>query len=339
MATLRTRTVKTSGGDYTSLAGWEAGEQGNLVTLDEIRQAECYAMLDLSVPVFAGWTTDATRYIHVIVPASNRHLGKPDSTSYRLASDSFSWAADVQVPNVIFEGLQVLTGSNGNPQGGFHFNAAINFGTCEVRECVFDWRTTPPPYASVGMEGATGGTFKVRNGSHASGAGITDFVKHQSGAGYTTYAYNLSAYSTYTGGFGRLYNQDGNGTMVCKNCVGAYQTASSNSCFNGTISGNNNCSSDATAPGTGSVTNQTPSFVSTANGDLHLQSGDTVAKGAGADLSADSNYAFTVDIDGQTRATPWEIGADQLTIAASSDVAAAFFAANAFSNRQFGLRR
>ncbi len=73
----------------------------------------------------------------------------------------------------------------------------------------------------------------------------------------------------------------------------------------------NNCSdiaSDAPTPGavTGSVL-----FVNAGAGDFHLQAGDTVALGAGLDLSVDPVFPFTLDIDGQTRPGTWDLGADE----------------------------
>lgn len=70
---------------------------------------------------------------------------------------------------------------------------------------------------------------------------------------------------------------------------------------------NYNVDEDNTAPGANSVTG-TPSFVS-AGTDLHLQSGDTVAKNAGT--SNPASGLFLDDIDGQTRSGSWDIGADE----------------------------
>src|SRR3990170_1219772 len=99
MATTVTKTIKSSGGDYTSLSAWEAGQQGNLVTADQIQVAECYSMLDTSICVINGWTTDATRYIEIKTPVSERHDGKWNTSKYRLEC---SLAAD-QASIDIFE--------------------------------------------------------------------------------------------------------------------------------------------------------------------------------------------------------------------------------------------
>jgi hypothetical protein len=56
MATI-TKTVKPSGGDYTSLSNWEAGEQADLVAAGNIAVAECYSMVDTTPVVVDGWTT------------------------------------------------------------------------------------------------------------------------------------------------------------------------------------------------------------------------------------------------------------------------------------------
>ncbi|MCK5081829.1 MAG: hypothetical protein KAR31_02880, partial [Candidatus Omnitrophica bacterium] len=53
--------------------------------------------------------------------------------------------------------------------------------------------------------------------------------------------------------------------------------------------------------------------------DFHLASNDTGAKNLGTDLSADSNLAFSDDIDGQVRpgGASWDIGGDEYSVVAS----------------------
>ena len=50
-------------------------------------------------------------------------------------------------------------------------------------------------------------------------------------------------------------------------------------------------------------------FEDKSNSDFHLDSNDTRALDAGTDLSSDSYYPFSTDIDGDTR-SGWSIGAD-----------------------------
>ena len=53
-------------------------------------------------------------------------------------------------------------------------------------------------------------------------------------------------------------------------------------------------------------------FTDEASDNFHLATSDTLAQNKGADLSADSNLAFSTDIDEHTRVLDWDIGADQL---------------------------
>ena len=53
---------------------------------------------------------------------------------------------------------------------------------------------------------------------------------------------------------------------------------------------------------------QTFTFVNLGTDDVHLQSGDTGARGKGTDLSADGNFPFDYDQDGVTRSA-WDAGA------------------------------
>src|SRR6185369_12827289 len=106
MATVRTVTVKPSGGDYASLNAAEAGEQNNLVSLNRQLNIECYAMSDTSAVVVNGSTTDATRFINIYTPDSERHTGKWDTAKYRLEPTD-AVALTVSDDHVRVDGLQV----------------------------------------------------------------------------------------------------------------------------------------------------------------------------------------------------------------------------------------
>src|SRR5690242_10769248 len=123
MATVVTKTVKPSGGDYTSLSAAEAGEQRDLVAADQIARIECYAMTDATAVAVAGWTTDSTRYIEIVAPAGQRHSGKRDTTKYRLIS-TLSWFQNFVTCSQAytrFEGLQFS-----QPNGGTAVQVAAN---------------------------------------------------------------------------------------------------------------------------------------------------------------------------------------------------------------------
>ncbi len=100
-------TIKSKGGDYTSLAAWEAAQQRDLTAVDEIAVAECYNFQDTTAVLIAGWTTDATRYIKVYTPTSERHTGVAD-TGYRLTVAGV-WAMQIREEHVHLEGLETTS--------------------------------------------------------------------------------------------------------------------------------------------------------------------------------------------------------------------------------------
>src|SRR5574340_467643 len=105
MPTTNTKTIKPSGGDYTSLSAWEAGRQADLVTGDIIEVAECYAMNDTTPFTIAGWTTDATRYIEIRTAAGEGHAGTWSTSKYYLSGTNAT-LIDVQEEFVRILGLQ-----------------------------------------------------------------------------------------------------------------------------------------------------------------------------------------------------------------------------------------
>lgn len=109
MPTTVTKTVKSAGGDYTTLAAALTGEARNLVTADQICRIEVYSMLDTSTPAFAGFTTDATRYIQIVAPVTERHDGKRNTSKYRLHCDTGFSNGVIQFTGikVMIQGLQI----------------------------------------------------------------------------------------------------------------------------------------------------------------------------------------------------------------------------------------
>jgi len=141
MATEYITTVKSSGGDYTSLSGWEAGfgsntgtHNGDIVTGDIIETAECYAFQDTSNTMIDGWTTDATRYIKIYTPTAERHDGKWNTTSaYRIyANGGGGNGVEIRESYTRVEGLQVQLHTYAN--SCFRLNAGgIRVSNCVVR--------------------------------------------------------------------------------------------------------------------------------------------------------------------------------------------------------------
>ena len=111
----------------------------------------------------------------------------------------------------------------------------------------------------------------------------------------TAYLYNFTAANASAAGWG-VFSMD-HSALVGKNVV-LQGFAHESFIYN-----------DSTFTTTGYKYNAGVTFVSATN--LHLDPTDTVAKGQGTDLSADGVFPFTDDVDLQTAASPWNIGADQ----------------------------
>ena len=300
MPTTVTKTVKSSGGDYTSLSSWEAGQQGDLVTADELRQAECYAIDDTTDVLIDGSTADATRYMRVYVAAGEGHIGIFSTSKYRLTGgafgttkldvfDSFTRIEDVQVNhtgggsgalNINLRSpdcriLRVISkGSTGG--GGIHINST---GAIIRNTLAFD---------------AVGNGFMVNNTN--STATIQNCTAVDNNRGF---------FASFTGATSTLTN-----CLSYSNTTADFAVAGGGSTFAATY----NASSDATADdwaGTGNRVSQTFTFTSEAGDDFHITSADAGAKDFGTDLSA----TFTTDIDGNTRSGSWDIGMDEVAVA------------------------
>lgn len=68
----------------------------------------------------------------------------------------------------------------------------------------------------------------------------------------------------------------------------------------------------STYTATTTLFNPSPAPAWVGGGDYHVQEGDTVLLGQGANLTADANLQFTMDFDGATRPATWSVGADDV---------------------------
>jgi hypothetical protein len=307
MPTLRTVTVKPSAGDYTSLAGAEAGETHDIVAIDRQLDIACYAMNDTTQAAFAGWTTDATRYVRVYTPSTERHAGTWDTSKYRLSVTGDTCLLVTSGTYVRVEGLQV------------HCTETA----ATVKACLFN-------------AGQSRFSQTICRGSYGTGTS-GGYGIYQDGSGATVRAWNCLIYdiSGWTSGFGAgCSHQTGTAAyfsnITVQGCAFGFGTVAAGTvlknclaqdCSDGTFdsfgspfeaASTNNTADVGTPPGSNPQTGEV-TFADEAGDDFHLSASDTVAKGLGTDLSGDANTPFSDDIDGQTRGATWDIGADQIT--------------------------
>lgn len=314
MPTTVTKTVKSAGGDYTSLSAWEAAQQADLTATDEIRQAEVYDFTDTTAVDINGWTTDATRYIRVYMAAANGHAGTWNTSKYNLTVNTSSvHSLTIQENYVRIEGLQIA-GIHADSQHGIDISNTGNAASSDIRLdriIVSDCGGTSTVLHCIKQNT---GLLTVRNsvlyGNHA-GDGF-------SAVGGTSNLDNVTVGLVGRNGF---ENSFGAGTITLRNC---YAHKGSGSCYDGTISRTTCAHSSATvhAGSTASIAYSTANFTNVTAGseNLHLVSGAsaTLLTG-GTDLSG----TFTTDIDGETR-SDWSIGADEF-IAATGNRRRRFF--------------
>lgn len=304
--TVITKTIKPSGGDYTSLAAWEAGRQGDLVAADTIEVAECYAAIkDTSRVIIDGWTTGANNYIKIYTPASERHDGKWHTSKYQIKWDTFS--ADLIYINedyVRIDGLQLDVTNY----------AGIRMGAVTGEIHISNTIAKGNPSATTNNKGfelavRSPGVLKMWNSiaydfKNATGTNI-GFQVYDTGS---IYIYNCTAYNCELGFYALFASSPYVYNNIANACTDGFAVNAS------TWIGNYNISDlPDDAPGANSKNSTTVSFVDAANKDFHLSASDTAAKDSGQTNPASGLYSD--DIDGQTRTGTWDIGADEYVAA------------------------
>lgn len=137
---MATSTIKSSGGDYSSLSAWEAAKQANITGLGP-EQAECYSFTDTSGLIIDGWTTTASDYIRIYAATSNKHNGvsiENSGSGYQLKPSVSAKAIDCREDFCRFEDLELVSNGNNNI-----FNQAVAGSGSDIRidRCLM-WSTS-----------------------------------------------------------------------------------------------------------------------------------------------------------------------------------------------------
>lgn len=297
MATTVIKTIKPSGGDYTSLSAWEAANQGNLVTADEKRVAECYSMIDSAQCTVDGSTTNTTCYLEIYTPTSERHNGTRSPSKYLMEANfgSFTPALSIQDDYTRVQGLQFHgTGSSAGIQ-------TTNCSNVRISDCLsYD----------CGSEG-------VLIYQSSSAITLMNVVSLHCNRGFHYYnattinSLNCVAMGSTERGFWQE-NQIGN---TYKNC---YSGGSVGADWD--VPASNNWTTNFSEDGTGTTTTAAYSSssgayltnVTVGSEDPHIGALSTL-KDAGTDLSGDAAWIHpngNVDIIGTTRpqGSTWDVG-------------------------------
>jgi hypothetical protein len=258
----------------------------------------------------SGYITSKTNFIRVYAPhdlfnevnTNQRHQGKWDPAKYNLNTNG---RMTINIHYIRIEGLQIKTSdvsgifSNGPYSGKGQFisdNIIWGVGQTSVSYGIV-WTGTASD-VSLKNNIIYGFSYPGSYGIYLD-QGVVDITPSVSNN--TVYGSDIGIRQTNAAFFSNNISYN-NSTVD----------------FSGTpkAGSKNNFSKDNTANGTGPVhgtaDGRNPQFVNTTAGseDFHIQN-NSDAKNAGADLSSDSNFPFSADIDGQFRISTWDIGADE----------------------------
>lgn len=289
MATTIKKTVKPSGGDFTTLADalyWFYTNYPNFVTSDIIGEIEIsgtWETADTSPARTFDPVTGANNYLYIHTDSSNKAGPSWSNSKYRLITNNSNFhTLTVACPYTIVDGLQL------EQQATINYLAALGTGDL----------SGPVYYRNIFAKSASGSAIGVQSGS--------------------SYIYNVVAIAsssyvgfTVSGGTHRLYNcvtingtrgfEMWNATVTLKN---NYAQASSAAYWqqNSTVTMVTCASSDGTgSTGLTNIDLASAGFVSIISGseDFHLASTSSPLYHTGTDTSGDTApMNFTTDIDG-----------------------------------------
>lgn len=308
MATEIVKTIRASGGDYTTLSAWEAALPASLVTVDEQHTAVCYndwpSGLNDALQI-TGSATDAWRYIKITVAEGHRHNGVPKSGFFIEGTRAVNGAMLEALPNyTVLEWLDVEHLRNSYNSHGIVVTGSYS----TIRNClaaaVYAGATNSATDISAGSTSNTEATWTIVTNCFAYGSAYYGIVNKGDLSRQRAKYLNCTVVGGHT--VGMLSHASVPGRTI--NCVAYGNTTD----FSGTgwhASSVNNASSDSSASVfTGGVTGIVDAdFVDATGGDYHLASGSALI-GVGSNLYS----RFTDDIDGDIRPSSgaWDIGFD-----------------------------
>jgi hypothetical protein len=294
------KTIKASGGDYTSLSAWEATLAA---TLTSTELAECYNFALSDDVAISGSVTSATNYIRIYTPLAERHDGRSravSGTGFRI-SDSTGAGTIRHGANshVRYEGLEIeQTGSSNTLQ----INNTLSSGSdIRVEKCLIHDTLTGTGYTISAI--AANLNLTLRNNI------VYGNQRSMDTRGATSALCENSTFWRHQAQLGLVSGTE----LSCKNTYSGHAGAASDDFWSGgSPTGNNNASSDTTATArfTSSVNSVAGSAVFTSvtagSEDFSLKTGTNALVDAGATLGT-----VTDDLIGTTRpqGASYDIGA------------------------------
>lgn len=292
-----TKTVKSSGGDYSTVSAWEAGQQKSITSGDR-EIADCYNFLDTTEVTIDGWTVSSGAEMIIRAATGQGHNGTA-GTGYRLVTSGAGDTLTINEDRVTLDRLEVRYTGSGGTSGAL--KTANLLVSAVAKNCLFE-RTGNAWFA----------VWTNFNGQHSSNMTFVNcqIMGGASGIAFdygTIYLYNCTIIAK-TGN--ALFNGN-NPSVLIKNCYMYAPSAirSDNGTGDPTYTTCRHSTSESITGSTGSTAYNTTNFTNVTSGseDLKLPSGSALID-AGTDLSGDANYAFSTDFQGTTRSGTWDVG-------------------------------
>lgn len=278
---------------------------------------------DTSTVTWPAFTNaSATNRITILGDPPTYGVGGWDTSRYRRTTYNVLIALEVATAYTRLINLQVQGVRTNNANStcvGIRFNANFCQAFNTIGRVYYDYTGAPV--------GSNANCYGVRWGVAFTDGLLVNCIGIANGDGVPWTAVGLYASTSVV----RMYNcagyaknslnahdgiwQADNSKIFAKNCIGLAGAGGEGfgSGYTWNVGGCiNNVSEDATAPGTGSRTNQTVSEIDRANGNMILLPHDTAARGYGSDRSDDAFYAFDYDFSYGPRRGKWDIGPHQI---------------------------
>lgn len=314
-------TVNSIAHEYASLSAFEAGfTDANHIDDTDLTAAGadvnayacCYydhddQTADTSQIRFFSWTVDATHKLIVFTPQggtesinNQRHSGKWDANKYKLVTTSSGYIIDTREDFVDYIGLQIEYAGVSTGVFGFIFSSFTTAGTINIGYNII--RQTSSATGCRGIFPGNAG-ITVAMTVNIYNCYVYDWTLSGTRSNDTDYTVNIFNSTYYNNGTYGI--RQSNGTVTVKNCAVFANTDD----FIGTMTIDYCASDDGGGSFPVTPSNWSDVFVDYTNGDFHLKSTDTDLIGAGTDDPGSGLYSD--DIDGETRTSTWDIGADE----------------------------
>ncbi len=320
------KTVKPSGGDYSSM---EAAVHGNEQDLTgdgwfDLEADGTWSSADTTKVNIHNYTTTALDYINIYTTSAARHPGcwANSSPYYRLYYNGTNDGASLLniVGNyVTVTGLQLFYDSTNYDYGSNTLGVGVSQHHVTVDKCiVIHNRGTPFFYSDYGENPLTIRNSVFLRNNDSESAGYAFYIAHYTGAD-NLWPIDNCVFVHLGSGTAFYYNSNSPSSQTVRNSYAhsASGTGFASSTGNGETFTTTTCASSDGSNSTATVAYSTATFTNVTAGteDFHLPNTSSDLYDAGTDLSG----TFTDDIDGQTR-VQWDIGADEYVSAAARRV-------------------